>query len=331
MFKKITIYGEDWGGTLPRLLADELSIRGFEVQVFDFTNILPGIRNRNLFNRILRKVFESTYTYTIQHKFLLHVKSFEPDLIIVCKGYHLDVKTLIDIKRLGAKLINWNPDDFFNMKNSCNELINTIIIYDAIVSPRPHLFDKYRSYGAKELIYLDWYFVPNLHHLHENVQIEKLISFVGSWSPSRERFISELNARVNIWGGGWEKSSSKFRRNHNVSRAVLSQHQMSRVFASSRINLNLLTKENFDISNLRFFEVPASGGLLFTERNAHALTYLQDQKDCLMFEGPSDVNRLLIENISFDDIAKSGYQKITNNKNTFSDRVEDLLRNLKSK
>lgn len=331
MFKKITIYGEDWVGTLPRLLADELSIRGFSVQVFDYTNILPGIKNRNFWGRLLRRLFESHYVNVIRKNFFLEVELFKPDLIIICKGYHLNIKVLSDLKLLGARVINWNPDDFFNMKNSCSELIDAIKIYDVIVSPRPHLFDKYRAYGAKELIYLDWYFVPNLHHPHEDTKIEYLISFVGSWSPFRERFIDEINARVNVWGAGWEKSAFKFRKNNNVSRVILSQVEMSKVFASSKLNLNLLTKENSDVSNLRFFEVPASGGLLLTERNAHASRHLEDQKDCLMFQSPADINFILSKNLNFDSIAKSGHKKISKNSNTFSDRVGELLRNLDSK
>ena len=112
---------------------------------------------------------------------------------------------------------------------------------------------------------------------------------------------------------------------------ILGQAEMSRVFAASKLNLNLLTKDNSDYSNLRFFEVPASGGLLLTERNSHASSYLEEKRDCLMFETSDDVNILLREDLNLDSIAKSGYQKITNNANAFSDRVGELLRNLDSK
>ena len=50
-----------------------------------------------------------------------------------------------------------------------------------------------------------------------------------------------------------------------------------------------------------------------------------------MFETSDDVNILLREDLNLDSIAKSGYQKITNNANAFSDRVGELLRNLDSK
>ena len=68
MFKKILIYGENWVGTLPQLLANDLSKRGILVDIFDFTEILPGIRNRSLLERVQRRLFINYYAKRIQNK-----------------------------------------------------------------------------------------------------------------------------------------------------------------------------------------------------------------------------------------------------------------------
>jgi spore maturation protein CgeB len=324
MHKKILIYGENWTGTLPRLLFDELAKRGRLVDIFDFTDFLPGIKNRSLMERIQRRLFSDLFTAKIRAQFLKKVELFAPDLILISKGLHLDAETLAKITSKGIPLVNWNPDDFFNPKNSSPSLIAALSAYDVIVSPREHLFQKYRDHGAKSLLYLDWYFVPELHFDHGKPKTIPA-SFVGSWSRTREDFIGRLSISFSIWGGGWEKSSRAFKKQHDVRQAVLNQVEMSTVFCSSQYNLNLLTHENSDFSNLRFFEVPASNGLLLTERNTSATSYLKDREECLMFSSTNEANRILGENLDLDSIARAGNRRITSGGNSFSNRVDKLL------
>ena len=202
------------------------------------------------------------------------------------------------------------------------------VIFQTFVSSRDHLFQKYLDHGARRLLYLDWYFVPEMHFDHGK---EKTIpaSFVGSWSPSREEFIGQLTTPFCIWGGGWEKSSRAFKMRHNVKNKILSQLEMSAIFCSSKFNLNLLTHENSDFSNLRFFEVPASGGLLLTERNSSARRYLVDREECLMFSSPEEVSQILAGKFDLDTIAQAGYRRITCGGNSFTSRVNELLAFLK--
>jgi hypothetical protein len=324
MFKKILIYGENWPGALPQLLFADLAKRGYMVDIFDFTDILPGIMNRSVLERLQRKLFSEFFTSKIRTLFLNRVQVFSPDLIIVSKGLHLDLETLEKIRLRGIILVNWNPDDFFNMKNSSASLIKAMGSYDLIVSSRDHLFHKYREHGARQILYLDWYFVPDMHFDHQKTKSIEA-SFVGSWSPSREEFIGNLKMRFCIWGGGWEKSSRAFKRLHNVQNSILSQLEMSAVFSSSKFNLNLLTHENSDFSNLRFFEVPASGGLLLTERNSFATRYLIDRQECLMFSSTEEVNQIFNGDFDLESIARSGNRRMTSGGNTFSNRVDDVM------
>lgn len=322
------IYGESWIGTLPQLLASDLARRGHLVEIFDYTEVLPGIKNRSLLERIQRRLFSEFFTEKIQSTFLKRVETFSPDLVLVSKGLHLDVATLQKIRSKGIPMVNWNPDDFFNPKNSSASLIKAMGEYDLIVSSREHLFQKYLDHGARQLLNLDWYFVPELHFDHGK---EKTISasFVGSWSSTREEFIGELRTSFSIWGGGWEKSSRTFKMRHNVQNKTLSQLEMSAVFCSSRFNLNLLTHENSDFMNLRFFEVPASGGLLLTERNPIAAEYLVDREECLMFSSPEEVNQIFESNFDLHAIAQSGSRRIISGGHTFASRVNELLAFLK--
>lgn len=324
MQKKFLIYGEFWQGTLPSLLETELRQRGFDVSIFDFTKIVPGISDREIINRIKRRLFSLWYERKVNNLFIKCAQQEKPDYIVVSKGLNLWPETVHLLTKLGAKLINWNPDDFFNSKNNSANLIGAFKYYDLIVSSRPHLFPEYLKRGAKQIIFIDWYFVPELHY-PRSTRLRHGLTFVGSWSPLREQFISKILTPVEIWGGGWEKSSAGFKISHIVNAKIVSQGEMSSIFSASKYNLNLITHENRDLSNLRFFEVCASGGLLVTERNESSQSYLIDGEDCLMYDRVEDVNEILARNIDLSAIAESGYQKTINGKHSFSDRVSELL------
>ena len=328
MPQKILIYGEDWAGTLPNLLSNDLVDKGYEVKVFDWTNIMPGIRNRSYISRAKRKVFLSYYNRKIQSTFYLDIQDFQPDIIIISKGLNLNHKFIQNLQKQGFPIHNWNPDDFFNSKNSNENLIQSMPYYNSIISSRNHLFDKYKEAGVQKLIYCDWYYEPSLHYPRKT-SIEREISFVGSWSLSRERFIKKIDIPVDVWGGGWEKAKANVMPNHNIHRRVLSQIEMSEVFCSSRFNLNLLTHENDDRSNLRMFEVPASGGLLLTERNSFSENLFKMGKGCLLFDTVEDVNKIIMNSDqNFEEICETGYFTMTHGKHAFSDRVEHVMNEL---
>lgn len=330
MSKRFLIYGESWVGCHGQLLYEDLKLRKYEVKIFDHTFLIPGIRNRSLVQRIRRRLFIKYYNYKINKFFLKTVDDYKPEIILICKGLNLKKSTLKIINNKEIYLINWNPDDFFNKKNSNAELINSMSEYDLIISSRPHLFNEYKNFGVKELLFIDWYFVPDLHK-KRNKEKKYYVSFVGSWSFEREKYINSLPHRVSIWGGGWEKSSKEFKYSNDLKFKILSQEEMSIVFEESTYNLNFITQENRDLSNLRFFEVPASGGLLVTERNESAKSYFVDGQECIMFSSIDELVYRIDNEKNLETICDSGYKKIHDSKNSFECRVNEIISFLEKK
>lgn len=324
MFEKILIYGENWQGTLPCLLLQDLTAKGFDVSLFDYTDIMPGIKHRDFWQKVRRRLFGEYYRAQLRKIFLVKILQFRPEVIIISKGFHLDPETIKEAKKNCRYLINWNPDDFFNYKNSNPDLIESMKLYDLIISSRPHLEDDYRKRGMKNFLYLDWYYVPELHKDY-GLPLDIDASFVGSWSPFREKTLLGLDKKFVVYGGGWEKSSMSLRSKHKLTGQTLNQVEMAQIFNRSRFNLNLLTHENNDLTNLRIFEVTGSKGLLITPRNDVVSKYLQDGVDCLMFSDERELNELL--NKKSDDLAirQAGHYKIMSGNNTFSHRVDTLI------
>jgi len=304
---KIMIYGEQWEGTLPNMLAKTLAGQEFEIFSFDHTDILPGIKVRNIWQILKRRMLSDFYSKKIRRALIERCKE-GMDALLVCKGIHLDAQTLLEVKKYTKLLINWNPDDFFNMKNSNLELIASMHIYDLIVSPRPHLFSEYKAHGARDLLFIDWYYISSLH---KNWGLKKdiLISFVGSWSPERECSLTLINAPVHVFGGGWHNSSARFKKKHIVKPKVLSQIEMSKVFNRSRLNINILTHENRDRTNLRMFEVAASMGLLVTNDNFETRQIFGDD-GCIYYSNLSSINELLEGSGELQNIAVNGWNRV---------------------
>ena len=71
--QKFLIYGEHWIGTLPRMIFDELLKRGYSADIFDYTDVLPGTRNRSFFQKVRRRLFSPIYIAKIQNLFLKKV------------------------------------------------------------------------------------------------------------------------------------------------------------------------------------------------------------------------------------------------------------------
>ena len=97
----------------------------------------------------------------------------------------------------------------------------------------------------------------------------------------------------------------------------------------SNFNLNILTHENRDFSNLRYFEVPASGGLLLTERNHFSTKYLLDRQECLMYSSINELNQILVEDFDLDSIARAGNARILSGGHSFQHRVDEVMSAIK--
>jgi spore maturation protein CgeB len=87
----------------------------------------------------------------------------------------------------------------------------------------------------------------------------------------------------------------------------------------------MLTHENKDRTNLRIFEVTASGGLLLTERNEFISKYLAEGEEVLMYSSAEEVNRIFSQSLNYDCIALAGMKRIVDGGNSFEDRVSVLL------
>jgi spore maturation protein CgeB len=330
---KILIYAEDLAWGAGPLFVAAFRELGHEAELFDWTKYLYTSKGHSLKNRILNRLFFSRVAAKINKSLLVFLANKKFDLILVSKGIHLFPETVSAFAAHTVKTANWNPDDFFNPVNSSGYLREAFTKYDCILTPRRHLIDEYKARGAKRCEYIDWYYVPQFFKPpYSQTDIPLYgndIVFIGSWSKRREQLINSLKAyRVKVYGGSWKWAASDFKKRVQCLPPIYTT-EMCTVMAHSRINLNILTKENRDTSNLRNFEIPACGAFQLAERSKEVLRLFEDGKEIACFSDEAELLKkcsyFLANDKARSEIAWNGYNKVVSGNHTPLDRAREIV------
>lgn len=314
-------------------LADAFSELGHDAELFDWTKFLYTAKGNGLTNRILDRLFFGKAAARINGALLKFTRDKSYDLVLVTKGVHLSPGTVAELKKRAGRTANWNPDDFFNPVNSSAGLRASFGVYDCIYTPRRHLIPEYLSRGAKRCEFIDWYFVPRYFHPSADRAAfpgyDNDITFIGSWSKRREALLGGLkDFDVKVFGGSWKWASAGFKRRVRCLPPVYNDG-MRRLIERSRINLNIITRENRDTSNLRNFEIPACGGFQLSERSEEVLRLFEEGKEIACFGDGEELAAKCAFYLSDDkaraEIAANGYKKLLSGKNTALDRARQIL------
>ncbi len=330
---KILVCAEGCAWGMGPALVDAFSELGHDAELFDWTKFLYTSRGGGLGNRILDRLLFRRVAGRINEALARFVQDKKYDLVLVTKGLHLYPATISEIKERSVRTANWNPDDFFNPVNSSAGLRASFGVYDCIYTPRRHLIPEYLSRGARRCEYIDWYFVPRYFHPSADRAAspgyDNDVVFIGSWSRRREALLGHLkDFDLKVFGGSWKWASAEFKRRVRCLPPVYND-DMCRLIERSRINLNIITRENRDTSNLRNFEIPACGGFQLSERSEEILRLFEEGKEIACFgdgaELASKCAYYLSDEKARAEIAASGYKKLLSGKNTALDRARQIL------
>lgn len=333
-YYRILIYGEPYKWAMAYNLKEAFECLGHGVDIFDWTQWLFRTKRYNLKNRFLDKILFHKVAKKINQNFTNTFKKDRYDLLIVLKGIHLFPLTILAAKDQINFVVNWNPDDFFNPLNNSRHLLKSFDKYDCIFTSRGHLKDEYLQRGAKRVETLNWYYLPRFLHPVEISSQEKKkygsdLVFIGTWSKRRENILSSLgNFNLRIWGGQWHKSQEKFQKNIECNEPIYAE-KMCKVINASKINLNLLTKENRDTTNIRNFEIPACGGFQLSERSNEILELFEEDKEIVCFEAMEELiskcKYYLKHKSERETIRLNGYQRLIQGKHTMLDRAKQIV------
>lgn len=330
--KKILICGSDEFGSYPNSIKNHLNnLNIFEVFIFDdskyFLNSFWGLKNRVYF-RVMWKI----HKFFLQHKLLNFIKSFSPDIILIIKGFYLTVPSLRNLSK-HSKIIYFNPDNPFNdwhFGNSSPHLLKAIPLFDLHLTWGKFLTKQISRYGAKRVEHFPFAFDEDLYRDIDQQSIElngpkNDISFIGSWDSERENILhSLLEFNFKIWGNGWEKSSAPIKKRWQGE--AIYGDELKKVCLLSKINLNLVRKQNIPAHNMRSFEISGLGGFVlstycmelvpvFSEYKNTSFDSIEDLKEKIRFFLQNDDERKRISRIM---------QQETLSMHTYKHRAQEL-------
>jgi len=328
----ILIYGEgnQYGVALPLKKAFEQI--GHKATIFDWPQYLYTSRQYSLKNRFLDRVLFHNIARKINRDIINAFTKERYDLLVVIRGNHIFPTTILTAKKYIPHIINWNSDDFFNPLNSSSYILQSFDKYDCIFTSRGHLEEEYLRKGAKRFEVLNWYYRPDMLFSKDRILYKSYlrdIVFIGSWSKRRENILSSLQEfNLAIWGGSWRKTEKTFRKK-KLCHDQIYMEEMIGVLASSRIALNILTKENRDTTNIRNFEIPACGAFQLCERSDAILEIFEEDKEIVCFETTEELlskcEYYLHHEAERDEIRINGYNRLINGNHSIIDRAKEIL------
>jgi spore maturation protein CgeB len=264
---RVLIDGPQWAGMWTEITADELSNLGFETRIFynnkkekkarifsKINRLIPATKNlinwekfqqNSLFVEFIKDNFD--LYFSIQGK-------IDSDFLARIKNNNPQVKT---VYWFGDVLVDAAKRRFSSLKEaSISGALDLLLVsYQGI-------YRELIALGFKNVHYFPFGYSKTFHQVGEITEDERKrftckVSFVGTHYPERAEIINFLNKHlsepVQVWGRGWQGSGIK-------ANGRLTLQDSLKVYACSKISLNIhhhLTENGF---NMKFYEIPSAGG-----------------------------------------------------------------------
>ena len=286
-----------------------------DTEIFDSYTPFIDYYSKSIFNKIVFRLGFSNIYEQINIKLLKTIIENKPEIVFIFKGMEIYPKTLSEIKKLGIKLVNYNPDNpfIFTGKGSGNKNITKSIgLYDLHFT-----YDSSIKAQLESKYSIPTYLLPFGFELDEEIQNQinckneiLKVAFVGNPDKDRANFILSLadnGVLIDIFGNDW--SSFLNHKNISVFNTVKNEN-FWKTLAMYRVQLNIMRIHNPASHNMRTFEVPAIGGILLAPSTKDHLTFFKENQEAFFY---TDISDCLLKIKEILNLSKEKASEIRNN------------------
>ena len=250
---------------------------------------------------------------------------YRPDALFVFKGNYVTPSILESARGVGARTVNYYPDVSFHTHG--RELPRTLPHYDHVFNAKTFGVADMQAHGVKSVSFLPPGFDPDVHRPVAITDADASrfscdVSFIGTWSPKKERILTDLRARIpgnrlRIWGNQWEKRTGS-----GLDGAVMGMgvtgDDYARAICASKISLGLLSEaragaSSGDLITARTFQIPACGAFMLHERTREVTSYFTEDEEVALYETPAElaekVTSYLADDARREAIARRGHER----------------------
>lgn len=272
----ILFLGASWWGADSRALGAALRRGGCALIEVDRLDYFP-IRWESRPLKVLRRLIAPLSARDYNRAILRHTANPAIEFVLVCKGSNVFPSTLQAFRARGIPLYCFYPDvSFFDHGR---EIWHCLPLYDSIFTTKSfHLTDARVRARAKSMLLVSHGYDCDVHRALQLPQRLRdyygcHVSFVGAWSPKKERVMATLlhrrpDLRTHLWGPSWWRAGATVRALW-MGRAIRGD-ELALQYASAKINLGILSEAGTgtpsgDQVTTRTWHIPACGGFLLHE------------------------------------------------------------------
>jgi len=279
---RVLVVGDHWEGSNVTSMANGCAELGAEVQQFDTGSGAPSPLLPE--ERFARRLSRGRRARAVAARLVETARRLEPDLTLVYKCEWLDAETLREVRTRGrGVLAHFWPDIPFYDEPS--PLASALGEFDLLLTPKSFHVPRLAALGRPDVAWLPYAADPRVHRPvdvrpGDRERYGANVGFVGTWRDYREREIEPIAKHgLTIYGGYWLEACRSPRLRPLVHGPVFGL-EMSRVFASSSLALNLFTRHSgvSDLHTSRSFEAPATGSATLMPRSDEHLGFFAEDE-----------------------------------------------------
>ncbi|WP_158273243.1 glycosyltransferase [Limnohabitans sp. WS1] len=300
---KIIYVGESWLGSCARSLKEALA-RNSQVDLDEVNEDHFFPKHRAKWLRGIHRLLRQSYRQELYREILARVAVFQPDYVIVYKGYSLDANFVGQLRSLGVQTVNIYPDCSPHAHGERHR--KAVGAYDLVISTKsfhPALWQS--SYGyANTCAFVPQGYDPNLH-LVASPPVEQLfdVLLIANWRIEYGDLMKRLavllerhQIKVGIGGPGWLQHRSEFPADWVFVGAMVGRSYVEWL-RQGKICIAPVTREvvingarqHGDEDTTRTYELAAAHCFFIHRRTDFVKTLYCEEKEVPMFDSPEEL------------------------------------------
>ncbi|RZJ53065.1 MAG: glycosyltransferase family 1 protein [Flavobacterium sp.] len=308
---------------------NELGVKTF---LFPAGNIFRKKYN-TIGQKIIHKIYPKLILDEINNKLLDEISIINPDIVWVFKGMEIYPKTLLEIRKKGIFLINYNPDHPFSFahKGSGNANVkNSLSIYHLHLSYSKNIINELAKIYSADVLFLPFGYdhTGNVYDFLPSEEINK-IAFVGNPDANRTKILNNLASNgysIDVFGNGWAKYVKA--QNIKINDPIYGP-ELWETLQKYRIQLNIFRPHNLNSHNMRTFEVPSVGGIMLAPASEEHFQFFEDNKEAFFYRNEDELMKICEKILSLpkaeaNKIRKAAHLRCIASKYSYLDRSEYL-------
>lgn len=290
-------------------------------------NFMPAKISNYIYGQLesdttIKKANVSLTKFVIDHK---------PNAVFIFTNSPINPSTIVYLRTLCVKVILIYPDAIVNMSPRNSENVK---FYDAIFSYSKSGVEAFKMLGAESVFWCPLAADTTIHLQKvppNDYSFKYDISFIGNYRPEREKVIENVikafpSLKYKILGS-WKESKSL-----EVSKYAETRHlygiDYAKFINDSFLNLNIIDKTNYPAANMRFFEIPISGGLQLSSECPEMESIYNDMDSILYFRSIKELKEKIDFCFSNKDETfriRHNAKKLTKNEHTYVNRSHQII------